>query len=363
METGPEPSSGRAPYPAGAAALVSSGLVAGALVVAAFAGDGSGFDGVLPVGGLAVGLLAAFLLIFAFGRISLPRVGTSGGALLVTAGLLVAWTGASVAWSIVPDRSWDAFNRSVVFAAFLGLGVVLAGVGRELAARLAAASLALVTGVVLSWALLAKAIPALDPGGERIARLREPVGHWNALALLADIAIVLALWLGASDGRPPRVRILGGLLGYVALLALLLTISRSGVVAAVGVVLLWLVLSRERVEGGLLLVAAGVPAGIVAGWAFTRPALVDGGASHSDRVADGAVFGVAVLVGACVVGALVGFGSRRGLDARLRRRTGRGLLAAAGVVVAAWVVARNGVPHVRQATAEAALWAPHRAQV
>ncbi len=339
MGTGPEPSTGRVPYSAGTAAFVSAGLVAAALLAAAFAGDGSGFDGVLPVGGLAVGLLAAYLLVFAFGAISLPRIGTSGGVLLVTTGLLVVWTGASVAWSIVPDRSWDTFNRSVVFAAFLGLGVVLAGVGRDLAARLAAAALALVTGVVLSWALLAKAVPSLDPGGERIARLREPVGYWNALALLADVAIVLALWLGATSGRRVSVRILGGLLGYVAVLALLLTISRAGVLAAIGVVVLWLVCSRERIEGGLLLVAAGVPAGLVAGWAFTRPALVDGGASHSDRVADGAVFGVGVLVGACVVAALVGFGARRSLDERLRRRTGRGLLVAMGAVAAAGVVA------------------------
>ncbi len=335
METGPEPSSGRP----GTAALGCAGLVGVAIAAAAFAGDGSGFDGVLPVGGLAIGLLAAFLVAFAFGALQLPRLGLSGTVLLVTTGLLVVWTGATVGWSIAADRSWDTFNRSMAFAAFLGLGIVLAGVGGRVAARLAASVLALVTGVVLTWALLAKAVPALDPGGERIARLREPVGYWNALALLADIALPLALWLGASSGRRLSLRVLGGLLAYVAVLALLLTISRAGVVAAIAVVLLWLALSSERVEGGLLLVAAGVPAALVAGWAFTRPALVEGGAERGDRVSDGAVFGVLALVGAAVVVALIGAGVRHGLDARLRRRAGRGLLAAAGLVAAIAVVA------------------------
>jgi hypothetical protein len=335
METAPEPPTG---WP-GAAVLACAGLVGAAVLGASFAGDGSGFDGVLRVGGLAVGLLAAYLVAFAFGAFPLPRVGRSGGALLVTTALLVAWTGVTVVWSIVPDRSWDTFNRSVAFAAFLGLGVALAGVGRLAAARLAASLLAIVTGVVLAWALLAKAIPALDPGGDRVARLREPVGYWNALALLADIAIALALWLGASSGRRPPVRILGALLAYVATLALLLTISRAGLVAGVGVAVLWLLLSRERVEGGLLLVGAGVPAVLVAAWAFTRPALVEDGAERSDRVADGAVFGVLAIVGACVVAVLVALAVRRGLDPGLRRRAGQGLLAAAGVATAIGVVA------------------------
>ena len=120
METAPEPSVG-AP---GAGALVLTGLVGAALLAAAFAGDGSDVGGILPVGGAAVVLLAGALVAVALGRLAPPRVGRSGGALLATMVLLVAWTGATVAWSIVPDRSWDAFDKSVAFAVFLGLGVL-----------------------------------------------------------------------------------------------------------------------------------------------------------------------------------------------------------------------------------------------
>ena len=135
------------------------------------------------------------------------------------------------------------------------------------------------------------------------------------------------------------MRVVGALLAYVATLALLLTLSRAGLVAGVVVVLLWLLLSRERVEGGLLLAAAGVPAALVAGWAFTRPALVEDGAAKADRVSDGRVFGVLALVGAALVVALVLLGVRRGLDTARRRGSGRALLVAAGLGAAACVVA------------------------
>ena len=174
------------------------------LLGAAFAGDGSGFDGILPVGGAAVVLLAGLLVAFAFGVVPLPRLGAPGVALVAGLGLLVVWTGATVVWSIAPDRSWETFNRELAYVAFLGLGVVLAGVGGAIAARVAAALLAVVVGAVLTWALATKVVPSLDPDAERIARLQEPVGYWNALALLADVAVALGLWLGATDAGASR---------------------------------------------------------------------------------------------------------------------------------------------------------------
>ena len=121
-----------------------------------------------------------------------------------------------------------------------------------------------------------RSCPSLDPEGDRVARLREPVGYWNALALLADIALVLGLWLGASRGHRAACASPAALLVYVATLALLLTLSRVGVVAGVGGRrALARALARSAVEGGLLLAASAVPAALVGGWAFTRPALVE----------------------------------------------------------------------------------------
>jgi O-Antigen ligase len=319
----------------GVGALVVAALVGAALFGAMFAGDGSSVGGTLPVGGAAVVLLGLALVAGAFGWLPVPRIGRSGAVLLWALLLLVVWTGVTIWWSIVGDRSWDAFNKSVAYAAFLGLGFVLASTGRELAARLAASMLSLVLGVTLTWALVAKAIPDLDPDGDRVARIREPIGYWNALALLADVALALGLWLGTAPTHRRTMRVAGGLLLYVSTLALLLTLSRAGVVVGVGVLALWLVLSSERVEGGFLLVAASGPAVVVGAWAFTRPALTEDVATRSDRAADGTVFGILALVGAGVVAVLVAWAAGRSPAPATRRRTGRSLIVVAVLCVIA----------------------------
>ena len=333
MDSASEPSA----RPSATVPLVLAALVGASLASAMFAGDGSGTRGTLPVGGGALLLLTVALVLVAFGRISAPRLGRAGAVLLGSFVLLVAWLGATVWWSIVPDRSWDTFNKSVAYVAFLGLGFVLAGLGRAIAVRLAASMLAIVIGTTLVWALVTKAVPAFAED-ERVARLNEPVDHWNALALLADVAIVLGLWLATTDAHRRVVRVAGGLLVYVATLALLLTLSRAGVVVGVAVIGLWLALTSERVQSGLVLVASAGPALLVAGWAFTRDALTEDLAPRADRVADGAVFGVLALVGALLVLLVVSLALRRSLDAARRRVVGRWLIAIAAVLVVAAAV-------------------------
>jgi hypothetical protein len=331
MESASEPSI-RA---SGFGVLAFAALVGAILLGAMFAGDASDVGGILPIGGAAVIALAASLLCVALARIPTPRVGRSGALVVGAAVALTIWIGATMWWSIAGDRSWEAFNKAVAYCAFLGLGVMLAAVGRRFAARLPASMLSVVIGATVVWALIAKAVPALDPEGDRVARLREPVGYWNALALLADIAIVLGLWLGTTREHRRVIRVGGALLVYAATLALLLTLSRTGVVAGAVVVVVWLVVGHERLGSGLLLVAAAGPAIVVGAWAFTRPALTEDVATRSDRVSDGAAFGALALAGALVVTGLVVFGLRRSLDASARRRVGRSLIALAAVLVVA----------------------------
>src|SRR6187399_2196324 len=214
MDSASEPSARSAV----AGPLVLTALVGASLASAMFAGDGSGTRGTLPVGGGALLVLTAALVVVSLGRLPAPRVGRAGAVLLGSFVLLVAWIGTTVWWSIVPDRSWDAFNKSIAYVAFLGLGFVLAGVGRVLAARLAAWMLAIVLGTTLVWALVTKAVPALADD-ERVARLNEPVDHWNALALLADVAVVLGLWLATTTAHRRVARVAGALLVYVSTLA------------------------------------------------------------------------------------------------------------------------------------------------
>ena len=329
MDRGSEPSARASGTAAVALALFAGALLLGAL----FAGDGSDVGATLPVGGAAVLVLAGVLVLVALGRLPAPRLGQTGALLVLSLVGLTAWIGVTMAWSIVGDRSWDAFNKAVAYCAFLGIGVVLAAVWRGFGARITAWLLSVVLGATLTWALVAKAIPSLDPEGDRVARLREPVGYWNALALVADVAIVLGLWLGTERGHRRPVRVLGALLVYVSTLALMLTLSRAGVVVGIGVLVLWLLVGQEQVRSGLVLVASAGPAALVGAWAFTRPALTEDVASRSDRVADGTVFGVLVVVGAALVAVLVALGLGRTLEETTRRRLGRALVVLTVVVV------------------------------
>ena len=97
---------------------------------------------------------------------------------------LAAWCALSVAWSVEPDRSWDYTNRAFVYLAFALVGAYLA---RDISRLLYGFSGLL--GVVCVWALAGKVFPWLHEGYGRIARLSAPIGYWNALALLGDIAL------------------------------------------------------------------------------------------------------------------------------------------------------------------------------
>src|SRR5215212_9842 len=262
----------RAPAPL----VVALGLVA----AAAFFGGGASTRSLPWVGGAAV--VGAAVLVAARG---LPA-GWRAVVPLVALGL---WCGLSVAWSNLPDRSWDYANRTLVYAAFAVLGLFLRGRTRELALGLAA-----VLGAVAAWALAAKAVPAFYDDYGRLARLRAPVGIWNQLALLGDYALPLALWLAW------RRRVLGALLAYGWLVAIVLTYSRGGVLVAVAVVAAWILLSRRWLDAAATLVAAGVPAAAVVAVALFLPGVTDDGPSHATRVRDGAIFGLALLGGAAV---------------------------------------------------------------
>ena len=216
-----------------------------------------------------------------------------GSVLLLPLAALAVWCALSIAWSIEPDRSWDYANRTFVYLAFALIGVQLAGRTRELALGLAA-----VLGALCVWSLAGKVLPWLYEDYGRIARLRGPIGYWNALALLGDIALPLGLWLAI------RRRIPGTLLVYGWAVAIALTYSRGGVVIALLVVGAWLILSGFWLQGIATLVSAGVPAAAVIGLAFSLSGVTSDGASHSTRVHDGLIFGAALLAGAGVAVAL-----------------------------------------------------------
>ena len=265
----------------GAATLVGPGLLAAAAVVLAGAllrGGGSQPGPLFWIGSLAV-LAAATGLVLR----RLP-LGPAERVLLAALGGLAGWSAISVVWSIEPDRSWDFFNRAAIYASVVALGM-LVGATPRVAGRLLAA----LFGVTVAWALFTVVVPALGPDVERSARLREPVEYWNALALVA--AMALPVWL--SLRRPPAAPAIFG-----TVVALVLTTSRGGVLVAVVAVALWLWLVRPRREAAWLLLLSAPPGIAVGGWALTT-AVAEAGTRGDTRA--GILLGaVLVVVGAGV---------------------------------------------------------------
>jgi hypothetical protein len=288
--------------------LVASLALTGA---ALFFGGGAG-DGSLPwLGGAALLAVLASLLVA-----GVPR----GLRTLLPLAALTVWLAASIAWSTLPDRSWLYANRSFVYLLFALLGLWLAPRTRELAL-----GLTVLLGLVAVWALAGKVVPTLyDYAGPGPSRLRAPIGLWNQLALLAAFALPLALW---------RRRLEGALLAYVWIVALALTGSRGGVAVAAAIVALWFVFGEERIAAATTLVAAALPAAIVAGVGFLLPGVTSDNQSMHVRWHDGVIFGAVVLAGAGAVALLARVQPPR--DSRSLRRAAL----AVGVVAIAALLA------------------------
>ena len=258
----------------------------------------SGGDAEAPlvwIGGLAL-LLAACLAAAVFaGVVASPLIDRPAAVFLGGLLGLVAWSGASTLWSISPDLSWSTTNRTLVYAAFAVAGVLAGGLRPGSATWLARAAAALLA-LVLGWALLAKCVPVLYPSYGRqpglgaslgLARLRSPVGYWNELALLGDVAVPVALWLAAPRVRRAGLRAGGAVLLFAAVLVTLLTYSRFGIALAVAATAAWVVADRDRVESLVVALLGGAAAAAVFGLALGLPGITKDGQARSVRAHDG----------------------------------------------------------------------------
>jgi O-Antigen ligase len=323
---------------------VKAAVPAGLLIAAVLLGNGSSDHRLLWVGGAAVVVAAAVTIRW------LPRPARAGAVFLAALGALTLVSGLSILWSLEPDRSWSYFNRTAVYLAFALVGLAFGALVPR-APRVAAWALVLAFGAVLGWALLGKVFPDLDPDGARVARLRGELGYWNALALVAAMALPVSLWAAARREHPHAARVAGALVFYLATVALLLTYSRGGALVALVALGLWLTIGSPRLESVVAAVGAGGVGLLVAFVGFALPGVSEEQQPEDVRMDDGLLFGLALVTGAAVV--LVGAflasrtETRRPLDSRLRRRIGRATAVAAAALLAttfAVGVARAGNP-------------------
>jgi tetratricopeptide (TPR) repeat protein len=293
------------PRTAGALLLSALGLSALAL----FFGDGSTYAPLVWIGGLTVFAAGVVLALVLWGPLSFPRLDGPAVAFLTLLAWFVVWNGLSIVWSVTPDRSWEYFNRGIVYFAFAVLGVCV-GVAVPRAPRAVAVGLLAVFGAVLVWALAGKVIPNLYPDAERISRLRAPLDYWNALALVAAMTMPLGLWAAGRREHARGFRIAAVLLVFVAAVALLLTYSRGGGIIALLALAAYLVLCRERVDAIAAMVVALLPAIALGAWAFTQPGLVEDAQPYDRRLDDGLQLGVGLLLVGTLVAGLAYLGLR-----------------------------------------------------
>lgn len=306
-------------------------LCAAALVLggALLRGGGSRPGPLFWIGSAAVLAAAGAATAVLAGALPRPAPGRAGAALLAFLAALAVWVGLSVLWSIEPDRTWDSFNRAAAYFSVLVLGLI-AGAAVRRAPRVAVSLLAVLFALTLGWALLTVVVPAVGPDVERSARLRDPVEYWNALALVAAMALPVWLWL-----RRP----LGAAACFGTVVVLVLTTSRGGLLVAVVAVAIWLIAVRPRREAAWLLLVS-VPAGLaVGGWALTT-AVAEAGTAGDTRA--GVLLGVVLTAVGLGVFAL----ARRPAPEWASRAAVA--LALAGVIVALAVSA----PRLRDAWSE-----------
>lgn len=276
------------------------------------------------------------------GALALWRAAPLGRAAAAYVGCLAglaAWCGISILWSASPDDSWTYTNRSLVYAGFALLGVLA---GARLPRPLAAAGATALAAAVVCWALVAKCVPQLygDYGQLSVARLHEPLGEWNMLALVCVVAVVLALWLGE------RSRLAGVALLYLAVVALLLTYSRFGIALACVAAAAWVVLERDRVESIAALAVGGAAGGGAFAIALALPGITNDAQPKGIRVHDGWIFGLVLLAGLAVVAVVATLLLRVRVTVEHRRTVERAaaalaVVAAVGALVAVGVKAQR----------------------
>lgn len=261
-----------------------------------------------------------------------------GALALAALGALCILTGLSIGWSLTPDESWLELNRTVAYLGIFALGIAAVRIWtREWKAPIFAAMLTV--AVVVIAALATKVAPGVFAEGETFARLREPFGYWNAVALTCALGFPLCLWLGTrTEGSIALNAIAYPLLG-LSIVTLFLSFSRGGLLAGALGIAIWLAVVPRRLRTLSVLLPSAAAAGLVIVWAFNQSALTLDSVALSQREDTGILLAIllAVLIAALYAAGywIAGKSEETMLPEATRRKLGT---AAIACVVAAPIV-------------------------
>lgn len=219
--------------------------------------------------GVIVGWAALLGVLLALPRARRP--GPAGEVMLIALGLLVVWSALGMIWTLSGERTLAAVARDVTYLLVFAfaLGAVRARQGRFLLAGVATAIsviavLALLSRLHPGW-FGANATDALLP--QVRSRLSYPLNYWNALAELIALGLALVLAL-AVHARTMAAQALASAMLPMLGLTVALTLSRGGLIALALAVIVYLVLTPERLFALLIVAVGALGAGLLTAVAF-----------------------------------------------------------------------------------------------
>ncbi len=320
--------------------MIAGGILLAAWAVLAVLSGGIDLGDGLATRGATAAMLAA-LVAAPFAAWSVMRARDraalrSGPALLALGGIggLALWAGISIAWSLAGDLSWTEANRVALATLALVIGIALASIIPRAPERFAV-GLAIAAAPVVIWALLARCLPTVFGSDFEPSRLQAPVGYWNALALVAVVAVPGILWW-ASRSRTDERDLMGAAAAMaVVITTLVLTYSRSGLLAFIAVLVIVIGLMPGRVRQGSAVVGGIVGAILPLWFGLTTDAITDDALIAADRSDAGLGLLWRIVLG-LLIAAGVAWGLRRlaGGGRVTRRRAGIAAVAAVVALVA-----------------------------
>jgi O-antigen ligase len=295
---------------------------------------------------VAAGVLWTGSLRLAAPRRALLAIGLLGGFAL--------WSAVTLAWSVSPDATWTEFNRVLTYLLVLGIAVVVGASHRD-AIVLVARGFLVVAMAVAVYGLGQKLVPGLHIGGlidlnrtGQFARLQEPLGYWNALALLLAMAVPTGLAIAVDRSAANAARLAALIAIELLLLAIVLTLSRGGLLALAFGAGIGITVSGARLRSlmwaALVLLCTLAPLLIGLTDHSLTTSNVGLGARESGGAELAAVLGVSLLVLTFMALRLFGVERHSRIGPERARRIGKlvALLAAVAVVVGVIAVALSG---------------------
>ncbi|MFI5027847.1 MAG: O-antigen ligase family protein [Solirubrobacterales bacterium] len=220
-------------------------LLAPCVLIVGLGLSGGGFDVVdRHIAGLGAWLVVVALIVFGAG--SSARIGRPLYWIAGLLGSLVIWSALSSFWSGSVELSVIEADRVLVYLGFFLAAFLLAQTteSRERFAEGIAIGFAIVILAGLGSRLLPHVIEVSESLGSG-ARLRYPLGYWNANATMCGVTVAMLLWM-SRGARWSTLRWLSVAVIPAALLTMYFTYSRGGLVTLAIACIILLALSADR---------------------------------------------------------------------------------------------------------------------